>query len=157
MNIEKDLKVVDAWVTAGYGQELSTVFDYLPDEVLSNIWTGMTTADRTTLNMYLSGDIVTALPAVVTIYPQAVVHLKGALATDAQLEAILTDLVYVEWRVVFDDLTAADLGDASILIMVLSDSTLSYTDDELAAIKAWYDGGMLCGYPIIARRPVLSI
>jgi len=141
MDVEKVLQVIDAWVTAGYGNELGLVFNFLPSDVLSNLWTGMTVEDRSTLYMYLSDEVVTELPAVVTQYPQVVVHLKGSLATDSQLNALISDLNYVEWHVIFNGLTEADLGDASMLILVQGDSSIDYTDEELIAIKTWYEEG----------------
>jgi hypothetical protein len=73
--------------------------------------------------------------------PKVVVHLKGALEPDTQLTYILSNMSWVSWSVVYDDIAASDLTGADMLIMVQADSSLDYTDDELAAIKSWYDGG----------------
>jgi hypothetical protein len=48
---------------------------------------------------------------------------------------------WVSWSIVYDDITASDLTGAGMLIMVQADSSLDYTDDELAAVKSWFDKG----------------
>jgi len=141
MDLEKVLEVVDAWIDAGYVEELGTVFGYLPSESLSNIWTGMSVEERSSVFTYLSDDTVSELPAVVSRYPIVVVHLKGALGTDIQFDAAMEDLSHVEWHIVYNGLTEGDLDEASMLIMVQADSSLDYTEDELSAIKAWYEKG----------------
>jgi outer membrane murein-binding lipoprotein Lpp len=70
-----------------------------------------------------------------------VVHLKGALNPDTQLTMIMNNMTWITWSAVFDDIEASDLSGADMLIMVQADSTLEYTADELAAIKAWFDEG----------------
>jgi outer membrane murein-binding lipoprotein Lpp len=73
--------------------------------------------------------------------PRVVVHLKGALEPDTQLTYVMNNMSWVTWSVVYDDIAASDLTGADMLIMIQADSSLDYTDDELAAVKAWYDGG----------------
>jgi len=141
MDLEKVLEVVDAWIDAGYVEELSTVFGYLPAESLSTIWTGMSVEDRSSIFTYLSDETISELPVVISKYPLVVVHLKGALGTDIQFDAVMEDMRNVEWHIVCNGLTAGDLDEASMLIMVQADSSLDYTEEELAAIKAWYEKG----------------
>jgi outer membrane murein-binding lipoprotein Lpp len=74
-------------------------------------------------------------------YPKVVVHLKGALEPDTQLTYAMNNMSWVTWSVVYEDIAASDLTGADMLIMIQADSSLDYTDDELAAVKAWYDGG----------------
>jgi len=134
---EKTLEVVTAWIEAGRVEELGTVFEYLPDEPLAKIWIGMTVEDRSSVFHHLSDDVIFDLPVVDSRYPLVVVHLKGALSTDQQMDAVADDLVHVEWRIVFNGLTDKDLGEASMLIMVQGDSSLDYTEAELRAVKDW--------------------
>jgi len=73
--------------------------------------------------------------------PVVVIHFKGALEPDVQLEAIMSNITDIEWVVVTEELKAADLANAAMLIMVKADASLEYTDDELSAIKTWFDKG----------------
>jgi len=73
--------------------------------------------------------------------PRVVVHIKGALEPDTQLTYVMNNMSWVTWSVVYDEIAASDLTGADMLIMIQADSSLDYTDDELAAVKAWYDGG----------------
>jgi len=56
--------------------------------------------------------------------PKVVVHLKGALNPDTQLTYVMNDISWVTWYIVYDDLTAFDLTDTDMLIMVQADSSL---------------------------------
>ena len=73
--------------------------------------------------------------------PKVVVHLKGALNPDTQLTCAMNNMSWVTWSVVYDEIVASDLTGADMLIMIQADSSLDYTDDELAAVKSWFDGG----------------
>ncbi len=73
--------------------------------------------------------------------PRVVVHLKGALNPDTQLTLVMNNMSWVTWSAVYDDIAASDLTGADMLIMIQADSSLDYTDDELAAVKAWFDKG----------------
>ncbi|MBC8225483.1 hypothetical protein H8E65_12905 [Candidatus Bathyarchaeota archaeon] len=63
------------------------------------------------------------------------------MTPDTQLTLIMNNMSWVTWSVVLEDIEASDLTGADMLIMVQQDSSLDYSDDELAAIKSWYDGG----------------
>jgi len=141
MDLGKVLEVVEAMMDAGYIEELGDIFGYLPSEPLANIWNGMTVEDRSKIFTYLSDETISELPIVVSRYPLVVVHLKGALGTDIQFDAAMEDMDYVEWHIVYNGITAGDLDEASMLIMIQADSSLDYTDEELAAVKAWYEKG----------------
>jgi len=141
MDLVKVLEVVDAMMDAGYLEELGSIFGYLPAEPLANIWNGMTVEGRSSIFTYLSDETISELPIVVSRYPLVVVHLKGALGTDIQFDAAMGDMDYVEWHIVYNGLTAGDLDEASMLIMIQADSSLDYTEEELAAVKAWYERG----------------
>ncbi len=73
--------------------------------------------------------------------PKVVVHLKGALNPDTQLTYVTSNMSWVSWSIVYDDIAASDLTGADMLIMIQADSSLEYTDDELAAIKSWFEKG----------------
>jgi len=88
----------------------------------------------------LTLSLIAVLPAGAEVKPIVVAHSKGALKSDPQLKA-LTNLTYVEWRVVLDDLTPADLNGAKMLIMSKSDPAADYTADELNAIASWFGQG----------------
>ena len=84
--------------------------------------------------------LTAVMPANAEVKPIVVAHSKGALEPDLQLKA-LTNLTYVEWRVVLGDLTPADLSGADMLIMSKSDSAVEYTAAELNAIASWFGEG----------------
>ncbi|MCW3990370.1 MAG: DUF2730 domain-containing protein [Candidatus Bathyarchaeota archaeon] len=73
--------------------------------------------------------------------PRVVVHLKGAYNPDTQLTYVMNNMSWVTWSVVYDDIAASDLTGADMLIMVQANSTLDFNDDELAAIKSWFEKG----------------
>jgi hypothetical protein len=73
--------------------------------------------------------------------PVIVAHLKGALEPDVQLEAIMDNMTYFEWRVVLGELTSNDLSDAQMLIMSKADSAVDYTESELSVISTWMAEG----------------
>lgn len=88
----------------------------------------------------LTLSLIAAMPVNAEVKPIVVAHSKGALEPDLQLKA-LTNLTYIEWRVVLGDLTPADLSGADMLIMSKSDSAAEYTADELNAIASWFSQG----------------
>jgi len=73
--------------------------------------------------------------------PIVVVHYKGALEVGVQLEAAMNNITSVDWVVVTGNLTSTNLTEASMLIMIQVDSSLNYTDEELSAVKDWFDTG----------------
>jgi len=73
--------------------------------------------------------------------PKVVVHFKGGLAPDTQLTMIMNNMSWVTWSVVLEDIAASDLTGADMLIMVQEDASMDYSDDELAAVKSWFDTG----------------
>jgi uncharacterized protein YoxC len=81
--------------------------------------------------------------------PVIIVQIKGALEPDVALDAIVNNISYVDWVVLTGDLTAEDLADAVMLISVLSDKALAYSEAEVTAINDWLDEGdktiWLCG------------
>jgi hypothetical protein len=72
---------------------------------------------------------------------KVVVHLKGALDADDNLKAAMADYSYVEWAVVLEDITSADLSGADMLVMIQADPAVDYTDAELSAVTSWFDEG----------------
>jgi hypothetical protein len=83
---------------------------------------------------------LSVFPAAAADKPVVVVHLKGALEADYQLRALM-NTSWVEWKVVYEDLAASDLSGASMLIMVLGDSSQVYSAGELSAVDSWFTGG----------------
>jgi hypothetical protein len=81
--------------------------------------------------------------------PVVIAQIKGALEADTALQAIISNISYVDWVVLTGDLTADDLEDATMLISVLSDKAQSYSEAEVTAINSWLDEGgktiWLCG------------
>jgi hypothetical protein len=81
--------------------------------------------------------------------PVIVVQVKGTLGADVALQGIMNNISYIDWTLVTGDLTTDDLNNAVMLISVLSDKALSYSDTEIAIIKSWLDEGgktiWLCG------------
>ena len=72
---------------------------------------------------------------------KVVVHIKGAIAASDNLLAAMEDYSYVDWVVVTEAITAADLEDADMLVMIQDDPASVYTTDELNIVKAWFDMG----------------
>jgi len=73
--------------------------------------------------------------------PVVVVHAKGMLKPDAQLTAIMSNVTEVQWVVVTGELTAQDLTQASMLILVQVDSMANFTGAELNATGEWFAKG----------------
>ncbi len=75
--------------------------------------------------------------------PLVAVFAKGLLSPtgDALLNAMMGNITSVKWKVFTDTITFKDIKDAKMLIMVLVDTGLTYTEDELKAIKEWFDQG----------------
>lgn len=68
------------------------------------------------------------------------VQLKGGLEAGQHLLAAMEDFSNVEWTVVLEDLTASDLADVDMLILIQSDMAVDYTTAEKAAVKTWFQG-----------------
>ena len=83
---------------------------------------------------------LSVFPATAADKPVVVVHIKGSLEADYQLRALM-NTSWVEWKVVYEDISASDLSGASMLFMVLGDSSQVYTDGELSAVDSWFSGG----------------
>ena len=84
--------------------------------------------------------LIAVMPANAEVKPIVVAHSKGALEPDLQLKT-LTNLTYVEWRVVLGVLTPDHLSGADMLIMSKSDSSAEYTAAEINAIASWFSQG----------------
>jgi hypothetical protein len=69
-----------------------------------------------------------------------VVQLKGGLEPGIHLVAAMEDFSNTEWSVVLEDLSASDLEDADMLILIQSDMSVNYTDAEKTAVKSWFQG-----------------
>jgi len=65
MTTTKALTVIQAWPAASY-KELGLVFGYLNADVLTQLYNGLTAAQRVTLYPYLSAQTVAALPKLTT-------------------------------------------------------------------------------------------
>ena len=68
-----------------------------------------------------------------------VVQLKGALEADNPLNMAIEAFSNVEWQVVLEDLSASDLADADMLILIQADMSVEYTSAEKAAVKSWFE------------------
>jgi len=73
--------------------------------------------------------------------PIVVVYAKGMLEPDAALRYMTGNITDVDWKILTEHLTYDDLKDAKMLILVLVDTSLNYTTDELNAIKKWFNEG----------------
>jgi outer membrane murein-binding lipoprotein Lpp len=72
---------------------------------------------------------------------KVVIHLKGALEADDNLNAAMVDYAYVEWSVVTEDITSSDLAGADMLVMIQADPAAEYTTSEISVITSWFDEG----------------
>ncbi|MBM3291079.1 hypothetical protein FJY84_00185 [Candidatus Bathyarchaeota archaeon] len=81
---------------------------------------------------YSSAFIVNAAKPIVVVYA------KGSIEPDKQLKAMMTDLTWITWKPVLDELTSANLEGASMLIMVKIDSSSEYTANEINVVKNWF-------------------
>jgi outer membrane murein-binding lipoprotein Lpp len=84
--------------------------------------------------------MISMIPASAAEKPIIVVHVKGALEPDYQLDALMNSS-WIEWKVVLEDLSTSDLSGAKMLIMVLGDSSQVYSAAELSAVDSWFDSG----------------
>lgn len=77
-----------------------------------------------------------------TVDAVIVVHMKGALAADADvyLNDAMDTFTNIQWKVVLGDLTAADLAGADMLIMIQVDPAAEFTDAEVNAVDTWFEG-----------------
>jgi hypothetical protein len=82
-----------------------------------------------------------AVSSVSAAKPIAVVLAKGAIQADKQLNAMVNNITWVEWRVVLDEINSTHLTGASFLLMVNIDSSQTYSDAEVAAVKTWFSAG----------------
>ena len=73
--------------------------------------------------------------------PLVVVWAQGLMKVGRQLKWMMGNITEVEWKVVKGELTPSDLKGAKMLIYVQVDLAVKVSDDELKAIKAWFDGG----------------
>jgi len=73
--------------------------------------------------------------------PLVVVYAKGMLEPDSSLQYMMGNITDVKWKLLTESLTYEDLKGAKMLILVLVDTSLNYTTDELDAIKKWFDEG----------------
>ena len=73
--------------------------------------------------------------------PLIVVYGKGMLEPDTSLKYMMGNITDVKWKLLTESLTYDDLKGAKMLILVLVDTSLNYTTDELDAIKKWFDEG----------------
>ena len=67
-----------------------------------------------------------------------IVQLKGGLEAGQHLQAAMEDFSNAEWTVIFGDLTASDLTNVDMLILIQSDMAVDYTAAEKSAVKNWY-------------------
>ncbi|MGD2201529.1 MAG: TIGR04279 domain-containing protein [Candidatus Bathyarchaeota archaeon] len=142
MNIDKVTETVSTWISTGAYYELVDVFVHLSDETLKTVWVGLPSQKRTIIRPYLSLETRTRLSGLPEVgKPKLVVQIKGAHSSDEELKAAMADMPQVKWSVVYGDITVSDIEDASMLIMVMSDAWLEYTEAELRTIKNWYDEG----------------
>jgi len=79
MNLGKVLDVVAAWIDTGFFEELAKVYGYLTSEALSNMYLGMSAAQRSVLYPYFDAETSAALPVItefqvsgLTISPETV-------------------------------------------------------------------------------------
>jgi len=73
--------------------------------------------------------------------PLVVVYAKGLMEEDIYLKWMMGNVTEVQWKVYTEKLTYDDIKDAKMLILVLVDPTMTFTDSEIAAIKKWLDDG----------------
>jgi len=73
--------------------------------------------------------------------PLVVVVAHGLLEEDIQLTYMMGNITEVEWKVITETITYEDIKDANMLIYVQVDTGIEITDEELSAIKKWFDQG----------------
>jgi len=89
----------------------------------------------------LAFGLMSTIPAMAAADYKVVVYVKGGLVTGQFLEAAMEDISYVEWSVLLANMTAADIADADMLILIQSEMEINFTSDEKDAIDAWFDEG----------------
>jgi len=73
--------------------------------------------------------------------PLVVVIAHGALEENVQLQYMKGNITEVDWKVITEEVTYDEIKDADMIIYVQVDIDLNITDDEVAAIKRWFDQG----------------
>lgn len=85
--------------------------------------------------------LISTVPMVKAEKPLVVVVAHGLLEEDIQLTYMMGNITEVEWKVITETITYDDIKDADMLIYVQVDIGLEITDEEVAAIKKWFDQG----------------
>ncbi len=73
--------------------------------------------------------------------PLVVVIAHGMFGEDTQLNYMMSNITEVEWKVITGEITYDEIKDADMIIYVQVDTGLQITDEELNAIKQWFDQG----------------
>jgi len=73
--------------------------------------------------------------------PLVVVIAHGMFGEDDQLNYMMGNITEVEWKVITGEITYDEIKDADMIIYVQVDTGLQITDEELNAIKQWFDQG----------------
>jgi len=89
----------------------------------------------------LAFGLISTIPAMAAADYKIVVYVKGGLVPGQFLEAAMEDISYVEWSVLLANMTAADIADADMLILIQSEMEINFTSDEKDMIDAWFDEG----------------
>jgi len=85
--------------------------------------------------------LISMVPVAKAEKPLVVVVAHGLLEEDIQLNYMMGNITEVEWKVITETITFEDIKDADMLIYVQVDTGIEITDEELAAIKKWFDQG----------------
>ncbi len=73
--------------------------------------------------------------------PVVIVFAKGMLGTETELGWVMGNITDVEWVVFTETITFSDIEPADVLIPLIVDTGYDFTDDEVNAIKEWWDKG----------------
>ena len=85
--------------------------------------------------------LISMVPVAKAEKPLVVVVAHGLLEEDIQLNYMMGNITEVEWKVITETITFEDIKDADMLIYVQVDTGIEITEEELDAIKKWFDQG----------------
>jgi len=85
--------------------------------------------------------LMSTIPVMAAADYKIVVYVKGGLVAGQFLEAAMEDISYIEWSVLLANMTAADIADADMLILIQSEMEINFTSDEKSMIDSWFDEG----------------
>lgn len=74
--------------------------------------------------------------------PLVTIVAKGLVGTDPQLERIIGNEQFVEWRIITEKVRYRDIRNSSLIILVKVNPIANFTEDEIEALVKWFNQGL---------------